>query len=105
MDKKLDFKFVAIGKNSFTMDASHQQILITYDRTNSELFTSKTINNKAVTSEEIELHSLSRDHLLELCDTFPKTAAVLQEYAIQQIMHLDQVRRKKKHLHPGNFTK
>ena len=42
--------------------------------------------------------------MLKLCDLFPKTAAVLQNYAIQQLRHLDEVRRRKEHLHPSNYV-
>ena len=53
--------------------------------------------------DEIELLSLSGKKLRQLCDTFPKTGKVLQDYAIEQMRHLDAIRRKKEHLHPGNY--
>lgn len=59
--------------------------MINYDRENKDLFTSKRENKvkHPTLIDEIEMHSLSGSKLLDLCDTFPKTAAALQEYAIQ----------------------
>ena len=88
MDQKLDFKFIAISQDSFTLDNSQQNVMITYDRDNPELFTSKIAKRKKLSGnktsnsgepdgKEIELYSLHREDLLQLCDTFPKTATVL----------------------------
>ena len=36
----------------------------------------------------IELYSIDKERLLEMCEIFPRTAAVLQQTAIEQIKHL-----------------
>ena len=44
------------------------------------------------------------ERFLHLLDFYPKTAKALQEYAIEQVQHLSEVRKLQEHLHPGNFV-
>ena len=78
MQQKLDFKFLAVSKDSFKMDSQEKMILIKYNRNNSEIFTGQSGITSKFAQDEIELLSLSGTLLLQLCDTYPKTAAVLQ---------------------------
>ena len=48
------------------------------------------------------MYSLEKSSFKHLCETFPKSTALIQELAIDQIKHLNNVRRQKMHLHAGN---
>lgn len=48
------------------------------------------------------LYTLEKEQLIELCATFPKTADLLQEYCLEQMVHLNETRQQKLHLHSGN---
>lgn len=48
------------------------------------------------------LYSLEKDSFKKLCETFPKSTALIQELSIDQIKHLNEVRQRKMHLHAGN---
>ena len=52
----------------------------------------------------MQIYSVSAEYLLELCDIFPKTALILQEYCIQQVEHLRETRMRKEHLHTHNLV-
>ena len=51
----------------------------------------------------IELMSISREVLLELCDLYPRSQAIIQEHCIRQVQRLSDVRARKEHLHRGNY--
>ena len=51
----------------------------------------------------IELMSISREVLLELCDLYPRSQAIIQEHCIRQVQRLSKIRARKEHLHRGNY--
>ena len=67
-----------MSKDSFKIDSQEKMILIKYNRNNAEIFTGQSKKSSKFVEDEIELLSLSSSLLLQLCDTFPKTAAMLQ---------------------------
>ena len=51
----------------------------------------------------IELMSISREVLLDLCDLYPRSQAIMQEHCTKQVERLSKIRARKEHLHRGNY--
>ena len=48
--------------------------------------------------------TISTETFLFACKQFPDSSNLVQRYSINQVRHLNRVRKRREHLHPNNFA-
>ena len=81
MDQTLPLKFLAVSENSFTVQNNKEVIMTSKDY----LSKNSWLNPKNVKSNDcrIEIYSIEKEKLLYLCDSFPVSGKVVQDYAVE----------------------
>ena len=88
-----------MAQESFKLDSRTNEALIRTD----QLHRHESFLTERHDSTHINMYSLERETFLDLCEQFPKAAALMQEYCIRQLENLSRIRQKKEHLHHGNY--
>lgn len=89
MSRRLPFSFIATSNDCYKMRSNllSGEIVVRYDQSEIEMFRDEKTHlkkkmKKGSTSKSIELFSVPRDEFLELCDLFPESKVLLQDYSI-----------------------
>lgn len=118
MNRNLPFSFIAASSDCYAVrsDLLTEEPHVPYTQRDIERFrSSKALKqyrqrrkkNKSSDGEcaGVELYAVTKEEFLDLCDLFPRTAALLQQYCVEQVEHLSMTRQMKRHLHAGNAAK
>ena len=111
INKKIDYAFIALEERLFKARINNdgeQEILLSQKDIEQYFLWPTQVSSGNKKQEDslqpIELMSLTREHLDDLMDLFPKAADSLKDYCVRQLLHLSEVRQKKEHLHLGNYS-
>lgn len=104
MSQRLNFSLKAVSADYYQErivdDGSGYNTITFTENEKRDIFDDYRYSGSVVNG--LEFMSIEADVFNDICDLFPRSAAVFQKFSVEQVKHLSEVRQQKLHLHSGN---